>query len=158
MLVHWIPSKKNSVRATNEFTWNEQVKQERVRMGISTLIVLALGAGIFILILYIFAFVIVFGPQPKGKEYDKFIMDLSAPQGDASFIKTVLTWGYFKRSFREFIKYYKLKFFPVSKATLGKRCPDATLVSLDGTVKSLLKDYVDIDQDIPLILNMGSYT
>jgi hypothetical protein len=44
-------------------------------------------------------------------------------------------------------------------ATLGKIAPDAKLVDLEGKVLSLQKDFIlKMAKDVPLILNMGSYT
>jgi hypothetical protein len=41
---------------------------------------------------------------------------------------------------------------------LGKPCPDASVVTLDGEKRSLLTDFVLTCPSTPLILNMGSYT
>ncbi len=120
---------------------------------------LLLGIGIFLLIAlvgYIFVFIFVSGSKPSGGNYDKFVHETCSSK--TPFIKTVLTFGYFKRTFKQFYQHYKLKLFPVPKAQLGKACPDAKLVTLNGEMKSLLANYVNVNPEIPLILNMGSYT
>jgi hypothetical protein len=123
-------------------------------VGIPLLLLLLAG-----ILLYIFAFIFLSGSKATGAAYDAFVMDICSPNGDKAFIRTVFTWGYFKRSFKQFYQHYRLKWFPVPKATLGSRCPDAKLVSLDGEELSLLDDFVNkMDPDMPLILNMGSYT
>ena len=121
-----------------------------------------IGGGVLILaaaalLVYIFLFIFLSGSHATGAEYDKFIMDICSPSGSSSFFKTVLTFGYFKRSFKNFYTYYKVLLFPVPTATLGGPCPDAKLVALDGTA-TRLQDYIDSTRGIPLILNMGSYT
>ncbi len=108
--------------------------------------------------IWIFIFVIPGGTGPSGKPYDKFIMQICS-KSDFSFFKTLLSWGYFKRSFKTFVRFYKLALFPVEFALLGKPSPDAKLIGLDGKEKSLLADYIKkCPAGIPLILNMGSYT
>jgi hypothetical protein len=108
--------------------------------------------------IWIFIFVIPGGAGPSGKPYDNFIMKICS-SSDLAFFRTILTWGYFKRSFKTFYKFYKLALFPVPFAKLGGVAPDAKLVDLDGNSKSLLLDYIKkCPPSIPLILNMGSYT
>jgi hypothetical protein len=124
----------------------------------TTQIFLGLLAVGVLLFLYIFAFIFIAGSTPKGANYDSFVMNISSPKGEKEFLLSVLTWGYFKRSFKFFVQYYRRKFFPVEIAALGKRCPDAKLIALDGSVKSLLDHFVNVDPSTPLILNMGSYT
>eukprot|EP01031_Cornospumella_fuschlensis_P046488 gene46488-56926_t len=109
----------------------------RVLLGVAALLVGALG-----LFIYIFIFIFISGSKSTGQVYDKFVMDICSPKGDGAFIKTVFTYGYFKRSFKRFYQHYKLKLFPVPQATLGEKCPDAELVRLDGTACQLLRDYV----------------
>ena len=109
------------------------------------------------LLFYVWIFIFISGSANKGQPYDKFIMDICS-SSTFSFFKTLLSWGYFKRSFKTFYRHYRLKFFPVHFAELGKKSPDAKLIDLDGNVKSLLKDYIEKSYSMPLILNMGSYT
>lgn len=48
------------------------------------------------------------------------------------------------------------QWYPVIK--LYQKAPDAKLVGLDGkTVKSLVRDYINVERHIPLVLNIGSY-
>ncbi len=119
----------------------------------------AIGGGITALgfFLYSWQFIFLHGSSPSGKAYDLFVKKVCS-SGDVDFLKTILTFGYYKKSFSRMIWYYRLKFFPVPTATLGESAPDAKIVTLDGQVKSLLKDYINVNSDIPLILNMGSYT
>ncbi|RYG70458.1 hypothetical protein EON64_00120 [archaeon] len=90
----------------------------------------ALFLGSLGLFVYIFIFIFISGSKNSGKAYDKFVMEICSPKGDGAFLKTVLTFGYFKRSFKRFYQYYKLKLFPVPTAVLGGKCPDAQLVTL----------------------------
>lgn len=117
--------------------------------------------GIFIAFyIYIWNFTLLESPAPFNAKYNKFVMKVSSPKGVKQFIRTLFSFGYFRKSFARFLRYYRLKIFPVSRAEAGEKAPDATLVTLDGQTRSLLKDYI-LDprfNDIPLILNMGSYT
>lgn len=107
---------------------------------------------------YLWIFIFIGGSSPKGQPYDKFIMDICT-SSDFNFFKTLLCWGYFKRSAKECIKAYKLWFFPVPMAELGGKAPDAKLVDLDGKSKSLVEDYIKkMGPSRPLIINIGSYT
>lgn len=120
---------------------------------------LGLGVASFALFFYIFIFIFISGSSNTGQAYDKFIMTICSPKGDGEFFKTVLTWGYFKRSFKRFYQHYRLVLFPQPRAELGKPCPDATVITLENQgVRSLLRDYIDNAGDMPVILNMGSYT
>ena len=119
-------------------------------------IISILGIAIALTV-YVFIFIFISGSSSKGLPYDEFVMFICSPKGTKSFMSTVFTWGYFKRSFKNCLRHYRLKLFPVPKAMLGKACPDAKLVALDGTVKSLAEHYLKLD-DMPVILNMGSYT
>jgi len=121
-------------------------------------IVGAVGIVGVALFLYIFAFIFTNGSSPQGRSYDKFIQDMCNPKGQFSFLQTVLTYGYLKRTTKLCIRHWRLKLFPQPTAELGKPCPDATLVTLNNESKSLLRDYVHKDTHIPLILNFGSYT
>jgi hypothetical protein len=129
--------------------------------------------------LYIFGFIFIHGSTPGDKllprpatflfilyifttfigsdtAQNNFIDRVGNPTG---LLKTVLTYGYFKASFRRFIQHYKLFFSRKPIAKLGQKAPDAEIVSLDGTVLSLQRDFISkMAKDVPLILNMGSYT
>jgi hypothetical protein len=126
----------------------------------SWLIPTAIGAGVVFFCLYVFLFIFLTGSSNQGRPYDKFIMDICSPKGDGDFFKTVFTFGYCKRTVKRFLQYYRLKFFPQPTAELHKPAPDATIVTLNGETRSLVRDYVEECQKlrIPLILNMGSYT
>jgi hypothetical protein len=121
------------------------------------------GVAIAAIALFLYIFAFVFLPSDpestnKGRPYDKFIMDTCSPKGDAAFFQTVFTFGYLKRTTKKFFQYYRLKLFPQPQASVGRPCPDATLVTLEGKIKSLIDDYVKKEPNMPLILNMGSYT
>jgi hypothetical protein len=116
---------------------------------------IALVLGVLLSFVYIWTFIFISGSRHTGKPNDELIMRLCS-KGNTSFAQTLFTWGYLKRSFKNFYRYYRLKLYPAPFAKLGNRCPDARLVDLDGNMRSLL-DY-ELDFDIPLILNMGSYT
>lgn len=110
------------------------------------------------LLFYLWVYIFISGSSPKGGAYDKFIMGICT-SSDFNFFKTLLCWGYFKRSAKECIKAYKLYFFPVPMAKLGGKAPDAKLVDLNGNSKSLVEDYIKkMGPSIPLIINIGSYT
>ncbi len=110
------------------------------------------------LFLFVHLFVFIAGSKPLKVVFEKIVADVRDPVAKGRFLKSILTFGFFKRSCKHLIRYCKLKLFPVTMACLGKKCPDAKLIALDGSVKSLLQHYVDVDPDTPLILNMGSYT
>lgn len=116
-----------------------------------------LGLAAFALLFYVWIFIFISGSCNTGQAYDKFIMNICSSSGLA-FFKTILTWGYLKRSFKNCLRHYRLKFFPVPAAELWKPCPEATLVDLHGNTKYLLKDYINQPSSMPIILNMGSYT
>lgn len=125
-------------------------------LGTIGTILASVGVVFGALMLYCWSFIMRIGTGPSGKPYDEFVFQVCSPKGEEAFMKTTYTWGFFKRSFKRCFRYYKLKLFPVPFARLGKKCPDAKLIALDGKVKSLLKDYVLKEPSIPLILNMGS--
>lgn len=108
---------------------------------------------------YIFLFIFLHGSIPGGKgnqKQDKFIDETCSPSG---LLKTVITWGYAKATWRRFAQYYRLILFPQPQAKMGAKAPDAKLVRLDGTNCNLLEDYVaKMEPGMPLILNMGSFT
>jgi hypothetical protein len=120
---------------------------------------LAASGGV-VLFLYIFLFIFLSGEGNRGRAYDKFIMAICSPQGDGAFFMTVFTFGYLKRTWKRFLQHYRLKLFPQPTATLNKPAPDAAVVTLSGEKRSLLKDFIQETQkmNMPLILNMGSYT
>jgi hypothetical protein len=123
-----------------------------------SLTILLLFAFLILSLLYIFGFIFIHGSSPgKDKGQDDFIDKTCAPSG---LLKTVLTWGYFKASFRRFLQFYRLCLFPQPQAKLGKPAVDAVLIDLvSNSEKYLLKDYVmNMPSGMPLILNMGSYT
>lgn len=117
--------------------------------------------GIFVLLLsillYIYFFIFLSGSSPgKNAAQDKFINETCAPSG---LLKTVLTWGYAKASFRRFYNHYRLLLFPQPIVSLGKAAADAKVVMLDGKIAFLKSDFISkMAQGMPLILNMGSYT
>ncbi len=126
----------------------------------TTLPILALVlTGVLGLFFYIYLFIFISGPNRArafGRIYGEIVSP--GPNGERPFIKSITNWGFFKRSFKSFLRHYRLMLFPVPKAVAGKACPDAHLVTLSGESKSLLKDYVKVNNEMPLILNMGSYT
>jgi len=117
-----------------------------------------LGAGVLGLGLYVFGFIFLSGSSPgKNKGQDDFIDKTCT--GEKGLVKTVLTWGYAKATWRRFINRYKLVIFPQPQAMLGKAAPDAKLATLDGKEQFLLRDHVEkMAPGMPLILNMGSFT
>jgi hypothetical protein len=110
------------------------------------------------LFFYVLSLIITNGSSPQGKTYDKFVQDICNPKGRFSFLRTVLTYGYLKRTTKLCLRHWHMKLFPQPTAELGKPCPDAALVTLNGEARSLLRDYVQKESHIPLILNFGSYT
>ncbi len=127
-----------------------------VKIMASTLFCLSLAVLPLSLLFYFWVFIFISGSSPKGKEYDKFIMNMCS-SSDFAFFKTLLSWGYFKRSFKNCCRHWRLTFFPVQFAKLGEKAPDAKLIDMAGNVK-YLADYIKQSSSIPLILNMGSYT
>lgn len=102
-------------------------------------------------------FIFISGSGNKGTAYDAFIKKICSNINFA-FFRTILTWGYLKRSSKNCVRHHRLNFLPVPTAELGKPCPDAKLVDLNRNTKHLLADYVAQCGSILLILNMGSYT
>ena len=84
---------------------------------------IGVGAGVVVVAsAYIFGFIFIHGSIPgANKNQDKFIDETCAPSG---LLKTVLTWGYTKASFRRFYIHYRLLFFPQQQAKVGKKAPD----------------------------------
>ena len=118
---------------------------------------ISFGIVASLLLFYIWIFIFISGAPSKGREYDKFVMKICSKSG-WTFFRTLLTWGYFKRSFKTFLRHYRLKFFPVPQAELNCIAPNAQLVSLDGSKTTLWSKYISETEKMPLILNMGSYT
>jgi predicted metal-dependent hydrolase len=110
------------------------------------------------LLFYIFVFLFIPRKYEPRKMVEKIIVWVKSPTAVLKFWRTILTIGYMKRAIKKFYQYYRLKFSPQPRAEEGKSCPNATVVNLDGEMKSLLHDFVQVDPHIPLILNMGSYT
>lgn len=106
---------------------------------------------------YIFIFIFTHGSSPgKNEGQDNFINETCAPSG---LLKTVLTWGYVKASFRRFCFVYKNKLFSQPQAQIGSQALDARVVNLSGETQYLVRDFIStVPLGVPLILNMGSYT
>jgi hypothetical protein len=118
----------------------------------------AIFGGAVLLFLHVFLFIFTSGSSPgKDAAQDEFIDQTCAP--NKTLINTVVTWGYFKATWRRCKNYYRLLLFPQPRAILGKIAPDAKIVNLTGEEKSLVSDYISkMPMGMPLILNMGSYT
>lgn len=110
-----------------------------------------------LLVVYIYHFIFIHGSPNKGTDNDKWIRQVAfGPKGDIG--KTITTWGFFKASFREFRRYYRTLFSMEPQATIGKVAPGGDVFTLDGEQTSL-EDFIDaVPRDMPLILNIGSYT
>jgi hypothetical protein len=110
--------------------------------------------------LYIFLFIFIHGSVPGAagnKNQDAFVDETCCPT--RGLLKTVITWGYVKATWRRFVQHYRLIIFPQPQAKLGTKAPDAQLFRLDGSTCSLLQDFVaKMEPGMPLILNMGSFT
>ena len=92
--------------------------------------VIGVGVGVVCTAAYIFGFIFIHGSIPgANKKQDEFIDKTCAPSG---LLKTVLTWGYTKATWRRFLTHYKGVLFPQPQAKLGQRAPDAVLITLDG--------------------------
>jgi hypothetical protein len=106
--------------------------------------------------LHIFLFIFTHGSSPgKDSGQDAFIDATCAPSG---LLKTVLTFGYLKATWRRFFNYYRLIFFPQKKAVVGKLAPDCKVVDLNGEIRQLSTYIKATPKGMPLILNFGSYT
>lgn len=118
----------------------------------------AAGAGVAGAGLFIFGYIFIAGSKPGANpDQDKFINKTCTP--NKGILTTVLTWGYFKASWRRF----RVDMFALltgePKARAGKKAVDASLISLDGKELCLLEDYVEkMPKGMPLVLNMGSLT
>lgn len=137
---------------------NVNVKMTLSNMNTTTIALTSIATITVVTTLYIFGFIFIHGSAPGTSKLDKFIDDTCCK--DDGLLKTVLTFGYFKASYRRFKRYYyHLLFNKNLNATLGKKAPDCTIYSINGEKLSLLSDYINkMPTGIPLILNMGSYT
>ena len=91
---------------------------------------IGVGVGVVCTAAYIFGFIFIHGSIPgANKKQDEFIDKTCAPSG---LLKTVLTWGYTKATWRRFLEHYKGVLYPQPQAKLGQRAPDAMLITLDG--------------------------
>lgn len=96
---------------------------------------IGIGVGVVCTAAYIFGFIFIHGSIPgANKKQDEFIDKTCAPSG---LLKTVLTWGYTKATWRRFLVHYKGVLYPQPQAKLGQRAPDAVLITLDGQARSL---------------------
>jgi hypothetical protein len=127
--------------------------------------ILFCGIVAFVLFLYVCGFIFVdlifyqkSGPKPETK-HTQFIDSVSAANM-LNFMKTLLTFGFMKASFRRCVRFHQNWLNKCPVAEEGKPALDAKLVSLkDGSTKSLLQDYVlKQPKGKPLILNMGSFS
>lgn len=84
----------------------------------------------------------------------RFITRLLSPNG-VSFLKSILSIGYMKTSFKQFLKFYYSIIFSEPTTLLGSKAIDAQVHTLSGEIKYLKQNYFD---DTPLILNIGSYS
>jgi hypothetical protein len=127
--------------------------------------ILFCGIVAFVLFIYVCGFIFVdlifyqkSGPKPETK-HTQFIDSVSAANM-LNFMKTLLTFGFMKASFRRCVRFHQNWLNKCPVAEEGKPALDAKLVSLkDGSTKSLLQDYVlKQPKGKPLILNMGSFS
>jgi hypothetical protein len=127
--------------------------------------ILFCGIVAFVLFIYVCGFIFVdlifyqkSGPKPETK-HTQFIDSVSAANM-LNFVKTLLTFGFMKASFRRCVRFHQNWLNKCPVAEEGKPALDAKLVSLkDGSTKSLLQDYVlKQPKGKPLILNMGSFS
>lgn len=70
---------------------------------------------------------------------------------------SLFSYGFFKVSWKRFLYDFKRYWFRIQSVEQGKLAPDAQLVTLDRKV-IYLKDVLSQCGDMPVILNMGSYT
>ena len=106
--------------------------------------------------IYIFGYIFLSGSTPGANpEQDKFINQACGPEG--ALLRSVLTWGYAKASWRRFRVDLMARLKGEPKANAGSMAPDATLVSLDGKELGLLHSFVNpMQKGVPLVLNFGS--
>ena len=117
-------------------------------------IIIGVSIVILAVFLHVFLFIFTHGSSPgKDKAQNNFIDATCAPSG---LLKTVLTFGYAKASYRRCYNYYRLMF--KQKAKLGQAAPDCKVVDLNGN-NQLLSKYINaVPKGMPLIINSGSYT
>lgn len=108
--------------------------------------------------IYIFGYIFLTGSTPGANpEQDKFINQTCGPTG--ALLRSVLTWGYAKASWRRFRVDLMARLKGEPKANAGCMAPDATLVSLDGKELGLLHSFVNpMQKGVPLVLNFGSFS
>lgn len=110
------------------------------------MILVCLGVGIFALAVYISAYIFI---VTDGVGQMKISRGL---------LRTVLTWGYLKSSFRRFCNHHRHFFFGKCSAEQGKQAVDGRLISLQGEQQNLLDFVHAMPRGMALVLNMGSYT
>jgi len=120
------------------------------------MLILLLGACLVALIIYVLLYMFLMGSSAgKNAALDSFIINTL---GDGGMLKTVLTLGYVKATARRFFAAYRA-WLTMPIAEEGGDVLDAAVITLQGEEKSLLADYIaGLPTDMPLILNMGSYT
>jgi hypothetical protein len=102
-------------------------------------------------------YVILYGSSPKGKPYDKFVFRVTSKHGDHHFLMSLFSFGFFKVSWRRLVFDMKRYCFPSQPVEVGTVAPNAQLVRLHGQIVQL-KEILSQSGDMPVILNMGSYT
>lgn len=107
-------------------------------------------------VVYIYYYMFIHGAQNKGTKHDLWIREVCF--GSSSISESIRSIGFFKASFREFLRYYRVTMGLVPSVKLGQCALDAALVTLDGKPINL-SDYIKaMPSNVPLVLNMGSYT
>jgi hypothetical protein len=109
------------------------------------------------LFLYGLGFMFLMGSSPgHHPALDAFIKS-TLGSGESTMLSSVLTFGYVKASFRRFFATYRA-YATVFIAEEGKRAPSARVVKLDGVNTNLSTIFEALPVDMPIVLNMGSYT
>ena len=118
----------------------------------------AAGVGLLALFLYGLFYMFLMGSSPGDHPaLDSFIQSTLGKGGHSDFLNSVLTWGYVKATFRRFFATY-WAYATTTQARLGRRAPDARVVSLDGQVTRLHDVLAEAPRGVPVVLSMGSYT
>jgi hypothetical protein len=101
-------------------------------------------------------FFVLIEVMPKNDADANRVMATSG--STAGFLRSTLTIGFAKRSWKRLNLYVWKKFFGGKPLTQGVKCPDLLLAKLDGSTSSLEEYTSKLPKTKPLVLFFGSIT
>jgi len=96
-------------------------------------------------------------PEGGSEAYKRFVIETCFPTGEHHFVLSFFSFGFLKRSWKQCTYRLKRAIFKGKYAKYGESAPHAQIVSMAGDAMDL-KDYFDKFSNIPIIINMGSYS